>query len=113
MDVLEKLGTRIRVLRKTRGLTQLQLAVECEISENYISLIEMGQRSPSIPVLNRIAQALGVSLQDLFAFSGNEKTGRYGEEALQELIIFLQDKDPEDVRFAAGIIKQIIGKLEK
>lgn len=113
MDISEKLGTRIRALRKSAGLTQLRLAVESDISENYVCLIEKGLRSPSVPTLNKIAKALGVSLQGLFSFSEESKASRYGEEALQELLIFLQDKDPEDIKLTTEIVKKIFQKSQK
>ncbi|MBU0566766.1 helix-turn-helix domain-containing protein [bacterium] len=113
MDILEKLGTRIRALRKGAGFTQLRLAVEADVSENYICLIEKGQRSPSVHTLNRIAKVLGVSLQSLFSFSEEGKTDRCSEEALQELIIFLEDKAPEDIKLATQIVKKIFQKSQK
>ena len=66
MNVLTQLGMRIRYLRKVKGLSQLDLALEADVNKNYISDLERGRRNPSILVLEKISKALGVSLEILF-----------------------------------------------
>ena len=66
MNVLTQLGMRIRYLRKQKGMSQLDLALEAEVNKNYISDLERGSRNPSILILEKIAKALGVSLEILF-----------------------------------------------
>ncbi len=55
----EELGTRIRVVRKQRGLTLKELERVSGFSATHISEIERGKTSPTIGALVRIAQALG------------------------------------------------------
>jgi transcriptional regulator with XRE-family HTH domain len=56
----------IRKLRKERKLTLETLAEKADVSKPYLSMIEKGRRkSPSLPVLRRIARALQVSVSDL------------------------------------------------
>lgn len=59
------LGDRIRTLRRQRGLTSVQLARAASISQPFVTEIELGKKSPSFSTLERIAQALEVSLADL------------------------------------------------
>ena len=66
MNVLTQLGMRIRYLRKQKGMSQLDLALESDINKNYISDLERGSRNPSLLILERIAKALDVSLENLF-----------------------------------------------
>lgn len=66
MNVLTQLGMRIRYLRKQKGMSQLDLALEADINKNYISDLERGSRNPSLLILERIAKALDVSLENLF-----------------------------------------------
>ena len=66
MNVLTQLGMRIRYLRKQKGMSQLDLALEADINKNYISDLERGSRNPSLLILERIAKALDVSLEILF-----------------------------------------------
>jgi len=55
----------IRVWREHRGMTQQELADRAAISKPYLSQLETGQRQGTVRVLSRIAEALGVSLEDL------------------------------------------------
>lgn len=55
------LGRKIRDLRKSKGLTQADF-VGTGISSGYMSLIEKGQRYPSLKTLRRISEILGVDL---------------------------------------------------
>jgi transcriptional regulator with XRE-family HTH domain len=51
-------GTKIRKLREGMGLTQEDLAMSVELSSEFISLLELGRRSPSLESLSRIAKFL-------------------------------------------------------
>ena len=60
------LGITIRELRQRHGLTIAQVSAQAGISRGMLSKIENAQTSAGLDVLNRIAQALGVSLSMLF-----------------------------------------------
>ena len=66
----EEIGKKIRILRKTRGLTQEQLAEKVNVKRATISNYEIGRRSPHIKELEDISNALGVNL-DYFGFGGS------------------------------------------
>lgn len=57
----------IRVWRKYRGFTQQQLADKATISKPYLSQLESGKRNGATEVLQAIALALNVSLEDVVA----------------------------------------------
>ena len=63
-----KLGQRIAVLRRTRKLTQEQLAEEIGCSVQFISLVERGVNAPSIAGLEKFAKVLKVEVRELFTF---------------------------------------------
>lgn len=65
----EEIGRKIRILRKTRGLTQQQLADKLNVKRATISNYEIGRRSPHIKELEAISEALGVNLE-YFGFGG-------------------------------------------
>lgn len=60
------LSTRLRGLRKERGLSQRELADLASLSPNAISLIERDEISPSVATLQRLAGALGVKMSYFF-----------------------------------------------
>ena len=53
-------GRNVKRLRKAKKLTQEALAHAAEIDTRYVGGIERGQENPSVAVLGRLADALGV-----------------------------------------------------
>ena len=63
--VLEAIGARIRSAREHLGLSQEELAARADVNAGYLSLIERGQREPSLSKLHKIATATNLTLGDL------------------------------------------------
>ena len=63
---LKSLGKRIAEIRKSKGVTQQQLAERINTSVVTIAYIETGKRSPRVWTLNKIADSLKVTISDLF-----------------------------------------------
>lgn len=63
---IEKLGKQIAKIRKSKGLTQAQLAEKIEVTQAYLGHIEQGIKSPSLEVLEKIAKVLAIPIKDLF-----------------------------------------------
>lgn len=61
------IGANVKRLRRAKGLTQEQLAVDSGIDLTYAGGIERGRRNPSVEVLIRIAAALDTSPDELFS----------------------------------------------
>ncbi len=59
------LGSRLRQLRRARGLTAIELADAAGIDKAHLSRIENNLKSPSIAALSQLAGALGVSMGHL------------------------------------------------
>ncbi len=66
LSLLGQLGMRIAYLRRKKNISQLELSVRSGVGKNYISDLENGRRNPTIEVLQKIANGLGVSLEKLF-----------------------------------------------
>ena len=65
-DVLQKLGIRIRFLREQAKISQEELGYRSGLHRTYVGAIERGERNPSVMSLKKIADALKVSIGDLF-----------------------------------------------
>jgi len=65
MDIRELFAKNLRLARQAKGLSQEELAHRADIDRTYISSLERCVYSPSIEVLDRLAQALGVEAADL------------------------------------------------
>jgi transcriptional regulator with XRE-family HTH domain len=61
----EKWGRRIRAYRKLKGFTQEGFAKELGVSVSIIGEIERGNRMPAKDLLNKVAQTLNISLEEL------------------------------------------------
>jgi len=72
------LRNRIIETRERRGLNQAKLAEKTGITPAAISQIENGLRTPTIPVLQRIANVLEVSIDYL--------TGKTNEPELRDML---------------------------
>ncbi|MGA2281064.1 MAG: helix-turn-helix transcriptional regulator [Verrucomicrobiota bacterium] len=72
----KKLGQRIADLRKTRQLTQAQLAKKVGCSTEFISLVERGVNAPSVAGLEKFSKALKVEVIGLFTFERRRQTHR-------------------------------------
>jgi len=60
MDLVQLLGENVRHYRKSRGMTQEQLAIAAGMERSYVSDLERGTRNPSVAALGRLANALSV-----------------------------------------------------
>ena len=69
MNIKTKIGLRIKELRNNKRISQEKLAEIADLDRTYINSVENGKRNISIENIEKIAKALGVSLQEFF----NEK----------------------------------------
>ena len=67
-DLYRVIGANIKYYREQVKLTQVQLAEQAKISISYLSKVEAAgcDKSLSISVLNQIANALGVEINEFF-----------------------------------------------
>ena len=70
------LGEEIRKARKGAGLTQEDLAFKAGVSRNYVSLLELGEKSPTVDTLMRICNAMGVKASVLLTAVENGRPRR-------------------------------------
>jgi transcriptional regulator with XRE-family HTH domain len=68
----ERIGGRIRALRRARGFTLVQLAERAELSHPFLSQLERGRARPSMVSLEKIARALGSSQLELIVAAEDE-----------------------------------------
>lgn len=59
-------GHRLRLARQARGFSQQQLAGMAGVSRQAVSAVEAGHSDPSLRVAFALAQALGMTLEELF-----------------------------------------------
>ena len=65
-EVQERFGARMRALRHQMGLSQEELAYNCDLDRTYVGSVERGERNISLVNIHLIATALGVSPKEFF-----------------------------------------------
>ncbi len=65
-NLMQEIGVRIKMLRENSNLSQRRFAMMIGMNRTYLSGVENGLRNISITNLQKIANGLGVSLEDLF-----------------------------------------------
>lgn len=66
MDLKEKIGQRIKQLRKDLDLSQEALGYKAEVDRTYVTDVENGRRNVSVEILERLIKALEVNVADFF-----------------------------------------------
>lgn len=67
-EITREFGERIRRLREAKGLSQEELAFRARVHRTYLGGIERGERNPSLKNISTIAEALDISLAELFKY---------------------------------------------
>lgn len=70
---LIELGNQIRELRKAKGMSQEQLALQAEVDRSYVGGIERGERNVSFLTLVKIAECLGCDVAKFTKQIPNDK----------------------------------------
>ena len=103
-NVTGRLGARIKELRKLRRFTQERLAEKTEISPQYLSRLEVGQQSPSIETLAKLAEALDVELWEVFDF-GHLADIRDLRATMTKI---MKEGDERAIRLAVKVVRAVV-----
>jgi transcriptional regulator with XRE-family HTH domain len=68
MSLKEKFGNKIKTLREQKGYSIEYLANISNIDRTYISDIEKGTRNVSLLIIEKLAKAFEIKIQDLFDY---------------------------------------------
>jgi len=77
-SVIQKIGQRIRDIRKQRGWSQEELGEKAGFHFSYIGGVERAEKNITLVNLLKIADALDIQIMDLFMYT------KYQESALNE-----------------------------
>ncbi|MFC4306221.1 helix-turn-helix domain-containing protein [Cohnella boryungensis] len=101
-------GTKIRMFRKNRGLTQEQLGEKVQQPQSYLGGIERGEKNISLDTIDKISNALGIRPVDLF--SAYPETGRKNdEEKLADAItLLLKSRSVGEIKVILKLIEDVL-----
>jgi len=106
-DVAIQIGARIRTARKSKGLSQEKLAEMCGMHPTYIGQVERGEKNVTVINVYRIAEALGVGLEDLFQGIGKQGQGR-GSILFNEIVDILSGLSESKQQSVIKILRDIV-----
>ncbi len=96
----KQFGQRVRLIRKSQNLTQEKLSEMIDLDPQHFCKMENGTHFPSPKNLVKIADALNVEVQDLFAFNSSDKT-------LEKIIVEVKNLTPKELDFLQTIINAL------
>lgn len=94
-------GKRIRQLREKLGLSNRQLAIKAGLSQPVMNRIENGNRKADVETIEKICDALEITLMDFFNMNGQEVSPEY-----LELLKNAKELTPEQLKILNDIIKK-------
>ena len=65
-EILIKFGEKVRQIRKEKGLSQEELSFKADLHRTYIGMIERAEKNITLVNIEKIANALEVSINSLF-----------------------------------------------
>jgi transcriptional regulator with XRE-family HTH domain len=71
-DILIKFGEKVREIRKEKGLSQEQLSFKADLHRTYIGMIERAEKNITLVNIEKIANALEISVNDLMKFKNGK-----------------------------------------
>ncbi len=124
----KEIGTEIKRIRKDLGMSQMKLAEKVGVSFQQIQKYEKGVNKISMEMIQRIAMALGISVNTFFqkekTLIVSEPPGKYyskrksltGETSLplnlEETALLQLFRKVESKEIMEGLIKQLRGIIE-
>jgi len=103
MDTKKLIGMRIKEIRRSKGLSQEQLAEKADINSKYLSRMERGTENPTLDMLIKLSKALEVEMWEMFDF-GHVVSHKELKEAVQN---FIKTADEPALRIALKIFRAV------
>ena len=105
-----RLGARIAELRRTRDITQVQLAETLGVSQQTINSYEVGRRRVPVSLLPQIAETLAASLEELIGKKDLQPAKRGPAGKLQQQIERIQQLPRSKQRFVIEMLDTVLAQ---
>jgi transcriptional regulator with XRE-family HTH domain len=107
-DAQRHFGARVKAVREQGGWRQDALAAAVGLSQQSLSQIETGRAAPRFATIVKLAAALEVPIESLFAFDTVGPADREHARAVRELLQLLRDQPAEVVTTLARQAKPLV-----
>ena len=99
-------GNRIRALRNERSLSQERLALNAGITPAYLGLVERGKRNATVATVERVCDAMNISLSEFFSTADSPVQGE--DEVGQQILCQLNGLSDEEKQSFLQLVKQVL-----
>lgn len=106
-----KLGEKIKQLRKSKSISQEELASMLKINRNYLSRIETGKSEPTSSILKNIAEIFNVDLNSLLDIEDEENKNTEKTKYIIDNCKYLHDKDLDFIVRIMSIMREEYVKI--
>ena len=96
-----KLGEKIKEIRKSKNISQEQLANMLKINRNYLSRIETGKSDPNSNILKQISEIFNIDLNSLLDINTDKLAN---SEKIKYITSSCKDLHDKDLDFLVRII---------
>lgn len=100
------LGEHLKQIRTSKNISVYKLSKETEISENHIHSIEKGTSQPSVAMLEKLLDYLGVTMSEFFKSSDDAVYPTGYEADLLNAVRVLTDEKAQAVLLMAQLLSQ-------
>lgn len=100
----EQFARNLKIIRKSRKLTQEQLAELVDVDFRYISFLENAKSFPSCDLIEKLTKALNVTFVELFVYEQNLSR----EDIKKQLIDTIELLDTKNLNTLLNIAKDLI-----
>ncbi|MBU2595148.1 MAG: helix-turn-helix domain-containing protein [Candidatus Edwardsbacteria bacterium] len=112
-DFIRLVGAKVRKLRKAQGLSQEKLGEKSGFDYRYIGFIEQSRVNPTLKTLGKIADALKLTVPDLFPSNREIETNKKGvpakiterEKIMSKIMKDLNKADNKKLKSLAKVIR--------
>ena len=106
-----KLGEKIKLIRKSKGISQEELASTLKINRNFLSRIETGKSEPTASILKNIATLFNIDLNSLLDVKNIPTDSDDKIKYITENCKNLDDKDMDFIIRIISVMKEEYVKI--
>ena len=106
-----KLGEKIKLIRKSKGISQEELASTLKINRNFLSRIETGKSEPTASILKNIAKLFNIDLNSLLDVKNIPTDSDDKIKYITENCKNLNDKDIDFIIRIISVMKEEYVKI--
>jgi transcriptional regulator with XRE-family HTH domain len=101
-------AARLRELRLARGMTQVQLARQAQVSNAYIGRLEKEEAASGIDTVQKLAAALGCTIHDLLPLAAPPSDlAVLRDQVRRQVEALLQTEDRQTLSLVAQILARV------